>query len=431
MSADTSSPSDFAFEPPADKYYQQPYGSFATSSFSSYSAEHPALPAISRDFTKPSPEMRRPATAGGALQRPFAKPDVPPFHDPFATDASRAVPSQEAVDPHYVDDAWMSSLPSAPATVPNFSFAPAPYVSRASVPPATRPQTSDGLPSFSSQLAGAVPLPSARTLGGYYHAPLEAYRADEKRDMRSASMSEMPNFGLAVGVGVGVGVAGPGPGPRGYSLDSAVGVARDMTFMTVTGPQHKKRPRRRYDEIERLYLCGFNGCEKSYGTLNHLNAHVAMQKHGEKRLPSEFKEMRKAWRKKKREQQTQASSSAQGWNRASMSSVSGSEYDRRASLMSEYDPDYSTRSSYVSYGYDARPTTASSVTSSVDGRFAYAYPADASGVRRPSVPLLPTQYAAEFAPPPSEPRPSYPFTSAPVVPSLPPVSFAGQFAFQR
>ncbi|KDN37218.1 hypothetical protein K437DRAFT_218104, partial [Tilletiaria anomala UBC 951] len=65
----------------------------------------------------------------------------------------------------------------------------------------------------------------------------------------------------------------------------------------------KKRPRRRYDEIERMYACSWPGCSKSYGTLNHLNAHVAMQKHGSKRLPAEFKDMRKAWRKAKREEE--------------------------------------------------------------------------------------------------------------------------------
>lgn len=59
-----------------------------------------------------------------------------------------------------------------------------------------------------------------------------------------------------------------------------------LQFVSLGGPAPKKRPRRRYDEIERLYTCGWNGCEKSYGTLNHLNAHVAMQKHGEKRLPT-------------------------------------------------------------------------------------------------------------------------------------------------
>lgn len=34
-----------------------------------------------------------------------------------------------------------------------------------------------------------------------------------------------------------------------------------------------------------MYKCGWNGCEKAYGTLNHLNAHVTMQAHGAKRTP--------------------------------------------------------------------------------------------------------------------------------------------------
>lgn len=34
-----------------------------------------------------------------------------------------------------------------------------------------------------------------------------------------------------------------------------------------------------------MYKCGWQGCEKAYGTLNHLNAHVTMQSHGAKRTP--------------------------------------------------------------------------------------------------------------------------------------------------
>ena len=34
-----------------------------------------------------------------------------------------------------------------------------------------------------------------------------------------------------------------------------------------------------------MYKCGWNGCEKAYGTLNHLNAHVTKQSHGQKRTP--------------------------------------------------------------------------------------------------------------------------------------------------
>jgi len=56
-------------------------------------------------------------------------------------------------------------------------------------------------------------------------------------------------------------------------------------FVALPGNAQKKRPRRRYDEIERLYRCVYPDCQKAYGTLNHLNAHIHTQKHGKKRLP--------------------------------------------------------------------------------------------------------------------------------------------------
>ena len=59
----------------------------------------------------------------------------------------------------------------------------------------------------------------------------------------------------------------------------------DFTVVPVPGISGKKRHRRRYDEIERIYTCGWEGCEKSYGWLNNLNAHVSWHGHGPKRLP--------------------------------------------------------------------------------------------------------------------------------------------------
>ncbi|KAG6821199.1 hypothetical protein H0H93_004019 [Arthromyces matolae] len=76
--------------------------------------------------------------------------------------------------------------------------------------------------------------------------------------------------------------------------------SKTYSFVALPGNTVKKRPRRRYDEIERLYQCSWPDCNKAYGTLNHLNAHVTMQKHGVKRQPSEFKELRKQWRKAKK-----------------------------------------------------------------------------------------------------------------------------------
>lgn len=62
--------------------------------------------------------------------------------------------------------------------------------------------------------------------------------------------------------------------------------SKTYSFVSLPGNTVRKRPRRRYDEIERLYACNFPGCTKAYGTLNHLNAHVNMQKHGAKRHPN-------------------------------------------------------------------------------------------------------------------------------------------------
>jgi hypothetical protein len=57
------------------------------------------------------------------------------------------------------------------------------------------------------------------------------------------------------------------------------------SFVPIPGDQQHKRVRRRHEEIDRMYECGWSGCKKAYGTLNHLNAHVTMQSHGQKRAP--------------------------------------------------------------------------------------------------------------------------------------------------
>jgi len=93
------------------------------------------------------------------------------------------------------------------------------------------------------------------------------------------------------------------------------------SFVPIPGTTQHKRPRRRYEEIERMYRCGWQNCDKAYGTLNHLNAHVTMQSHGKKRTPDgktrplclghdygglmltravEFKEIRQQWKARKK-----------------------------------------------------------------------------------------------------------------------------------
>ncbi|KAK0467133.1 Zn finger family DNA binding protein [Desarmillaria tabescens] len=102
--------------------------------------------------------------------------------------------------------------------------------------------------------------------------------------------------------------------------------SKRYSFVALAGNAVKKRPRRRYDEIERLYQCTWPDCNKAYGTLNHLNAHVTMQKHGPKRSPNEFKELRKQWRKAKKESEFPSSNLMR---RSSMGRLGDEIYDSR------------------------------------------------------------------------------------------------------
>ncbi|KAK4693528.1 transcription factor CON7, partial [Lecanoromycetidae sp. Uapishka_2] len=98
----------------------------------------------------------------------------------------------------------------------------------------------------------------------------------------------------------------PGTGASAQGTPSSAGPRGQVySFVPIPGAQQHKRPRRRYEEIERMYKCGWQGCEKAYGTLNHLNAHVTMQSHGQKRTPEEFKEIRKEWKQRKKEEDNQ------------------------------------------------------------------------------------------------------------------------------
>ncbi|GAA6019137.1 hypothetical protein JCM11491_002860 [Sporobolomyces phaffii] len=96
-----------------------------------------------------------------------------------------------------------------------------------------------------------------------------------------------------------------GPAPANSTRRrSSTGSGKTYNFVQQAGAT-TKRPRRRFDEIERLYNCDYPGCTKSYGTLNHLNSHKTMQKHGPKSTPAQFKEMRKAWRERKKAEAAQ------------------------------------------------------------------------------------------------------------------------------
>lgn len=49
-----------------------------------------------------------------------------------------------------------------------------------------------------------------------------------------------------------------------------------------------RRFRRRYNQIVRKYSCSFPQCNKSYGSLNHLNTHIVTKKHGHRKSKADF-----------------------------------------------------------------------------------------------------------------------------------------------
>ncbi|MCJ1410764.1 hypothetical protein MMC19_004850 [Ptychographa xylographoides] len=128
---------------------------------------------------------------------------------------------------------------------------------------------------------------------GYGHWPGQGY--GHPHGLPGGPYSS-PGSGVSPG-GQNATAGPPRPGQPPHPLSQV------YSFVPIPGAQQHKRPRRRYEEIERMYKCGHQGCEKAYGTLNHLNAHVTMQSHGQKRTPEEFKEIRKEWKARKKEEE--------------------------------------------------------------------------------------------------------------------------------
>jgi hypothetical protein len=71
-------------------------------------------------------------------------------------------------------------------------------------------------------------------------------------------------------------VQNPGPSNQNQAYEDFQKV---YSFVPLAGSTQKKRPRRKFNEVERLYQCNYPNCTKAYGTLNHLNAHITMQEH--------------------------------------------------------------------------------------------------------------------------------------------------------
>ncbi|KAK9369335.1 hypothetical protein V1509DRAFT_638881 [Lipomyces kononenkoae] len=170
-----------------------------------------------------------------------------------------------------------------------------------------RPYPTDPRYAASAAQANGYATDPSVALAGYQGYPPGATAGAWRAEWYPPVSTAFPPHAVPVGAAPPIGALGvPRAGDNRMRRGGRVGEFPGNTvysFVPLPGAAQQKRPRRRYEEIERIYKCGWQGCEKAYGTLNHLNAHVTMQNHGPKRTPEEFKETRKEWKARKKEEE--------------------------------------------------------------------------------------------------------------------------------
>ncbi|KAK4620195.1 C2H2 finger domain transcription factor CON7 [Fulvia fulva] len=237
---------------------------------------------IQRSYADGQQQERYPAGAQQSGMAQTSSPSLPMANGQNANNASKNADSDDEVP---IDPSIAQSSPSYPH---NYS----PY------PQQQQQQQQHDMPQYAGQpnmqyqrpeWAGQYPQAMS-----YGHSP--ATTGGAAPNMVAHAIPRPPAVGTYYGAPP---VVYPNVSQGGHPLSTV------YSFVPIPGAQQHKRPRRRYEEIERMYKCGWNGCEKAYGTLNHLNAHVTMQSHGTKRTPEEFKEIRKEWKAKKKEEENQ------------------------------------------------------------------------------------------------------------------------------
>ncbi|GAA5873936.1 hypothetical protein JCM16303_002635 [Sporobolomyces ruberrimus] len=280
------------FPPPPSAFGMAPPSTMASSSHHAFFNPLPTVNTRNtRPMTAPSGPgyFHNPAAYSAAPSAFYAPQHAPSIYDSLHNGSNfqyhydpNNLPSQyrptTAGDPAQPVDArasFSSADGGSPGGSTPFFYAPPPSSSSA----ATLGPTQLGAPG------------SIRSASGTYY-PAEAILGPSNSTGHAASVdnAQRPTTGDS----------STGPAPSSATRRrSSTGSGKTYNFVQQAG-QTTKRPRRRFDEIERLYNCDYPGCTKSYGTLNHLNSHKTMQKHGPKSTPAQFKEMRKAWRERKK-----------------------------------------------------------------------------------------------------------------------------------
>ncbi|KAI9788256.1 MAG: hypothetical protein M1816_007022 [Peltula sp. TS41687] len=260
---------------PTSEYGLNP-SSARSSTFPEYMTRQP--------YPEGAPRYHPPTTnqsGGGPGMAPTSNPSSP-LPTPDAHSSGRGGARSFKSDPDLVAD------PGIAATSPTYP-PPAPY--------GHYPPQPDMSPAYPGQPGASNVYGRPPEWGPYPphhpHSLPPAYGAHPSPVTPVSSASPSTPIGRGPGQVRSPLIPVPSPAPQvAVAPDrSPMATVRLMTssqvysFVPIPGAQQHKRPRRRYEEIERMYKCGWNGCEKAYGTLNHLNAHVTMQAHGAKRTP--------------------------------------------------------------------------------------------------------------------------------------------------
>ncbi|KAJ5172656.1 Zinc finger C2H2 [Penicillium capsulatum] len=240
----------------------------------------------------PQPEVRPASISASNTPQPDYGLNPPPARSPAYQDY---LPRPQSYAPN-----------SQPAGAPGMAQATSPFLSSSASPPSPNLTSDAALPLDPSLPANSPTYPPPyspyqpqgheMSYQGHPPPPHQMYTRPDWPHGYGQHQHGMPGPYASPATTVG----SPSPSPSARSRPGQV-----YSFVPIPGAQQHKRPRRRYEEIERMYKCGWNGCEKAYGTLNHLNAHVTMQSHGAKRTPEEFKEIRKEWKARKKEEEAQ------------------------------------------------------------------------------------------------------------------------------
>ncbi|KAH3665874.1 hypothetical protein OGAPHI_004063 [Ogataea philodendri] len=196
---------------------------------------------------------------------------------------------------------------------------PTPFVPNYHLPPMTAPDQMPPSP------YGRMSVPNS---SHYYSPPMSKYPSFPlPLKVQSPQIPQVPHPPHQVG--------GPShlPAPTPFRSQS-LSIDGEISYPSQRPKDHpspstetNKRKRRKAHEVQRLYKCNHESCQKAYGTLNHLNSHIMLQKHGQKRSPSEFKDLREELKRKRK---LERASSRSNLEREGQSSVGSQDQYQQA-----------------------------------------------------------------------------------------------------